>query len=133
MIEEAIISHLLLDSDVSDLVAARIYPSLRPQGQPLPAITLQRIDGAPLFTDDGNAGLEPIRLQFDCWARTYKSAKLTARAVIAALNGFDGPMNAVNCLWVELDAERDMPTEGGTNVVEYPQRVSLDFSIWVKS
>lgn len=131
MIEESIIGALLADMSVKAVISNRVFPVSRPQGTALPAITVFRVDGAPLQADEGPVGLEPVRMQIDCWAKTYSDAKTAARAVIAALNGFDGIMGASTVPLIELDAERDMPREGGTNAAEYLFRVSLDFQVWV--
>lgn len=133
MVEERIIAKLLAASGVTALVSTRVYPVARPQGSTLPAVTLQRIDGAPLLTDEGDSGLENPRIQLDCWGTTYASAKAVARAVIAALNAFDGTLTGVNIPLIELEAERDMPRESGTNVNEYLFRTSLDFLVWRSS
>lgn len=133
MVEERIIAKLLAASGVTALVSTRVYPVARPQGSTLPAVTLQRIDGAPLLTDEGDSGLENPRIQLDCWGTTYASAKAAARAVIAALNAFDGTLTGVNIPLIELEAERDMPRESGTNVNEYLFRTSLDFLVWRSS
>jgi hypothetical protein len=127
--EEEIIAKLLATSGVSLLVAARVYPVSRPQGSALPAITLGRISGAPLYADDGETGLETSRVQIDCWGATYTSAKTVARAVVASLSAFVGSSCGVDFKYVLLDAERDI-RESGANSEEYPFRTSLDFIVW---
>jgi hypothetical protein len=127
--EEALFTLLLGDTGLAPMVGGRIYPSARPQASPLPAITLQRIGGGPLYADDGEVGLEEARLQIDCWGATYTSAKQVARAVTLRLSGFDGQVGATVFQSIELDAERDL-REPGSNAAEYPFRTSLDFIIW---
>lgn len=133
MVEEPIIARLLAAVAVAALVSTRVYPVSRLQGSALPAITVQRIDGAPLLTDEGASGLENPRIQIDCWGSSYGSAKTVARAVVANINAFDGTLSGVNIPLIELEAERDMPREAGANANEYLFRTSLDFQIWRSS
>ena len=130
MIEEAIIGHLLDTMGVSALVSNRVYPLSLPQGRTLPAMTVQRVSGAPLYADDGEAGLVNPRVQVDCWGATYAAAKLSARAAVTALSAYVGDMGGVEVQYVLLEDERDMPRESGANAAEYVFRVSLDFIVW---
>jgi hypothetical protein len=127
--EEALIAYLLAGAGVVELVEARVFPGSRPQRSALPSIVFARVDGAPLYADEGEVGLEDSRIQIDCWGDTYKSAKLTARAVIARLSAFDGTVSGVAFQYVMLDAERDF-RENGSNAAEYLFRTSLDFIVW---
>lgn len=129
MVEEAIIAKLLASAGVLALVSSRVFPVSRPQGSALPAVTIQRIDGAPILSDEGNSELENVRLQIDCWGSKYTDAKKAARAVIAELNAFAGTLSGVYIPLIELEAERDMPREGAT-AQEYLFRTSLDVSVW---
>lgn len=130
--EESIIRLLLSDSGLSALVSTRIHPGSLPQGSTLPAIVMNRISGAPLYTDEGEAGLSQARIQIDCWGETYSSAKQTARAVIACLSAFDGTVGATTFANIMLNAERDLRETGG-DAAEYPFRTSLDFSVWTQT
>ena len=135
--EEAIRARLLATAGLTALVSQRVYCGSRPQGGPLPDIIINRISGAPVYTDDGESGLASARLEIDCWGETYASAKTAARAVIASLSAFFGTVNgdgsppdfAVTFQNILLDAERDF-REGGGNAPEYLFRTNLDFIIW---
>ena len=107
----------------------RVYPGARPQGSALPALVFNRIDGAPLYADDGEVGLAQARVQIDCWAATYTAAKQLARAVKASLSGFVGEAGGVDFPSILIDAERDL-REGGSNAAEYLFRTSIDFIVW---
>jgi len=130
MIEAAVIAHLLADAGVEALVEDRVFPVSLPQGARLPSVVVARVDGAPLLADDGPSGLSNPRLQIDCWGSSYASAKALARAVTSSLNAYSGDMAGLDVPHVELEAERDMPREGGSNQSEYRYRVSLDFLVW---
>lgn len=127
--EEAFIQHLLAASGVTSLAVNRIFPLSRLQGSAYPAVTVQRASGAPLYADDGDVGLQNVRMQVDCWGTTYASAKLLGRAVTAALSGFDGTQSGVEFQFVTLENEQDI-REPGANAAEYLFRVSLDFQVW---
>ncbi len=126
---EALISRLKATSAVTDLVDQRIYPGRRQQAAEYPAISLVLISGAPVYTDDGEAGLENSRVQIDCWGLSYTSAKLAARAVRESLSAFVGTAGGVVFQYILLDAERDFNESGG-NAAEYPFRTQLDFNVW---
>jgi Protein of unknown function (DUF3168) len=130
--EEALIAKLLATSGVASLAQARVFPGRRPQGSALPAIVLNRISGAPIYTDQGESGLATARIQFDCWGTTFTSAKRTARAVIAALSAFFGTAGDYTFQYILLDAERDF-SETGSNATEYLFRTTLDFIVWYEN
>jgi hypothetical protein len=127
--EEALIAKLLAAPGVAGLAGTRVYPGSRPQGSGLPAIVFNRIDGAPLYADEGELGLVQARVQVDCWADSYSGAKGLARATNAALSAFVGEVAGTQFLSIFIDAERDL-REGGANAAEYLFRTSIDFIVW---
>ena len=130
--ENAIVLRLLGDSGVAALVSVRIYPVSRDQGSALPAVTVARISGRPVYVDTGDAGLSEARIQIDCWGADYPSAKNTAAAVKASLSGFFGTLDGVTFQNLLIDAERDSRESGG-NQSEYLFRTSVDFIVWFKT
>jgi hypothetical protein len=130
--EEAIRTRLLATSGVTALVSQRVYCGSRPQGGALPDIIINRISGAPIYTDDGESGLAEARLELECWGTTYASAKNPARAVIVSLSAFFGTVGGTTFQYILLDAERDL-REGGGNADEYLFRTQLDFRIWFEN
>lgn len=127
--EEGIIAKLLATSGVTALVSQRVYPGRRPQASALPAIDIANISGAPIYTDQGEAGLSTARVEINCWGTTYTSAKQVSRAVTAALSAFFGDAGGVTFQYILKDAERDF-SEGGSNAAEYLYRTNLDFLVW---
>lgn len=128
--EAGIIELLLAGPAVSALVGTRVYPLSRPQGAPYPVITVQRITGAPLYADDGEAGLINGRVQIDCYGETYPDAKTLAAAVKTTLSAVaDVTAGGVDFLYVLVEDERDI-RETGSNQQDYPFRVSVDFDVW---
>lgn len=129
MMEEAIIARLLGTSGVAALVGARVYPGSVPQGEAMPAVVINVISGGPLYADDGEVGLDNVRIQIDCWGETYSSAKLLAREVRESLSAFSGTVDEVTFPYILLDTIRDM-REGGGNQTEYLFRTNMDFIVW---
>ena len=90
---------------------SRVYPILRPQNGPLPAITFQRISTVPTVGIGGESSKDVVRVQIDSWAATMEDARLLAREVRAVMdaanrtgvlksrpdNGFDDFDDTVNC------------------------------------
>ena len=130
--EEDIRTRLLATSGVTALVGQRVYCGSRPQGAVLPDVIINRISGAPIYTDDGESGLAEARLEIECWGTTYASAKNVARAVIASLSAFFGTVGDTTFQYILLDAERDL-REGGANSSEYLFRTQLDFNCWFEN
>jgi hypothetical protein len=126
--EEALIAKLLATAGVTALVGTRVFPGARPQGSGLPAIVLNLIAAEPSYSDDGEDGIETARIQIDCWGESYTSAKLTARAVKAALSAFGGTIAGIRFRYIALDLEHDLQ-EPGSGAAEYPFRTSLDFLV----
>ena len=85
--ESALAAYLLAQTGLTSLVGQRITWARRDQGSALPAIVLHRIDGARDYHHAGASGLITSRVQVDCWAASFPSAKGLARAVEAAISG----------------------------------------------
>lgn len=125
--EEALVAKLLASAGVTALVGNRINWTRRPQGNATPAVVLNMIDGSPGYTLAGPDGLYRNRVQVDCWAKTYAQAKLTARAVDAALSGFKGVSGGVSFRAVFIDSERDDYAAEGPDPLN---RTMLDLMVW---
>ncbi|MDZ7906335.1 MAG: DUF3168 domain-containing protein [Cypionkella sp.] len=122
--EEAFRARLLASSGVTALCGTRIDWGSRAQGALLPAIALHGISGAENYHLKGPDGLLQARVQVDCWAMSYGSAKALSRAVLASLSGYRGG----NFRGVFHEATRD-DRESGTNEATRPFRTSLDFNV----
>lgn len=72
--DEALRGVLLGHAPIGAMVARRIDWGVRPQGSPLPGISLHRASGAPQMNMSGAAEWSRDRVQIDCWGRTYKAA-----------------------------------------------------------
>lgn len=126
--EGAIVSKLRGTSGVSAIVGQRVWPGRRPQARTLPSITVFRVDGAPIYTNDGETGLAEGRVQIDCWATTYTDAKNAAGAVKDALSNFEGTQSGTTFRLTYVIDERDTE-EGGSNQDTYYYRTSIDIMV----
>lgn len=120
--ETQLITLLTGATGLAALVSDRITWGRREQASPLPGVTLNKISGGPVYADDGEAGLDEIRVQIDCWGATNTSAQAVAAQVRAALSAHTDSYFR-HCA---LDTIRDL-WEGGANQAEYEYRVSMDF------
>ncbi|AHE56011.1 tail completion protein gp17 [Sphingomonas sanxanigenens] len=128
--EEALIARLLAFAGIANIVGERVWPLVRPEGTPLPALTLQVISPNRTYTQDGPSGFYGPRVQFDSWGASYEDAKLVSRQVTAAVE-LPAIVGGIRFDAGFLDSERDMPITdipGGGKAY----RVSQDFFVWWK-
>ncbi|MFG6586066.1 DUF3168 domain-containing protein [Sulfitobacter sp. MOLA879] len=122
--EELIRDLLLADAGVSGHVGDRVNYGTHPQGEPYPGLVLNTVWDAEGMNIDGPDGVSRGRVQVDCYAMTYGGAKWLSRAVRNVLSGHAG-----GALQGVFHASSRDSREGGTNEVERPFRVSLDFNV----
>lgn len=125
--EEALATLLLGTSAIASLIGNRLTWLVRVQNSPLPSLVLNVISNVPEYSDEGDAGLKQARVQIDCWALTYASAKALARAVKARLSGMRETASGVEFSAAWVDLEQDLFDTGAAGQSLY--RVSLDILI----
>jgi hypothetical protein len=123
--EAALIAKLLAATGVTALVSTRINWSRRVQGAALPCIVLHRVSGLPDVHHAGASGLVVSRVQVDCWAASYGSAKAVARAVETAITAQTFTQGAIRFDVILVDSERDDSTDETTPLF----RTSLDLMV----
>lgn len=94
-LETGLKAHLTADLNLAALIAARVYPVLRPQNAVLPALSYQRISGVRVSSLAGPSYACESRIQIDCWAASYSAVKTLSRAVRKRLDGFRGSLGGV--------------------------------------
>lgn len=95
---------------------SKVYWLERPQGDALPAITLQTISGDRPQTYTGFQGWRISRVQLDAWAASYASARSILDAAVAAL----APLVASNGIRfdrTDFESERDGTDRLGTATI----------------
>jgi len=91
-IEQAVLTELLADSGVTDLVGERIYYVKAPQDVGKPYVVFFKASAPREYSHDGASRLARPRFQFSCFATTYYEAKQIAEAIRAAIEAFSGTM-----------------------------------------
>ena len=131
-IEKAIVSLLRNSAFVAALVSTRIFPELVPQDKPLPAISYNRIFGAPEHVLGGvlSNNLTESIFQINCISKTYGQAVQLAKSVSRTLDGFIGTIQSVKIQGILMVDGRDRITlQPGVDVLKRHAR-ELDFRIW---
>jgi len=111
----------MIETDIfdalKDLVADRCYPLMMPQNPVLPAIVYSRQASDPQYRLEGGSSLSQVRVEIDCYAKTYDEAKSLSAEVRSAMEAasYKGTMI--------FDADFYEP-----DVKLY--RVILDFYVW---
>lgn len=121
--EDELRALLLASGDVTALVGGRINFGTHPQGDPFPAIVLNVISDAEDYHMKGPNGLFQGRVQIDVYGMTYGAAKAASRPVRTLLHCHRGGGFRL----ITHVSTRDS-REGGTNEVERPFRVGMDFT-----
>ena len=125
--EEGLIALILGTSAIAERVEDRLYPGVRPQGSPLPALVLNIFPRPPQYTHGGPCRVGEDRIQVDALAATYTDMKALEKVVRARLSGFRGVVAGVEFQGV-FDAG------GGGDSFEHapPDRIhrhSMDFIV----
>jgi hypothetical protein len=89
-IAAALRAHLLGDTAIAALVAARVYPLRLPQKPVLPAIVLTQISSHRSKHLRGAEALARARYQVDAWAATFDAADALGTLCRRRLNGYAG-------------------------------------------
>lgn len=124
--QAALRKRLVDASPVAAIASTRINWIIRPQGDALPAITLQTISGGNETDYTANQQTQTNRVQIDVWGKTYASVRALAAAVIAAVE----PPHSGDGIRFErsfLENQSDLGEQTDTGFIH---RISLDFIIW---
>ena len=130
--ESALRTFLLASAGLTALVGTRIVWLRRPQGSPLPSITLQVVSGAPDYTMAGRVGLVGRLVQMDVWAATYESMKNVEAALILALDDLTTDPFQGAFIESQRESAEDQDGPDATGSTTY-FRSSLDVRIWHQS
>lgn len=121
-------NYLLAHSAVIAILGSRIHWVRSTQGIVRPNVILHRIAGNRDTTNDGPSGAVASRVQADCLALDFETAKSAAAAIEAALSGMRGPYGSTDFQGCFLDAERTGEEDSSTP--DKLLRISLDFIIF---
>lgn len=85
-----VLARLSSQAGVTAIVSTRIYAGILPQEPTYPALTYNIITRTKEHCFGSDPGNEMIRLQLDCWAKTYAESLSLAGAVRTALSRWRG-------------------------------------------
>jgi len=86
---KAIFSILTTDAEVSAIVGAKVYPRTAPQGVVIPYVVYSIISVTPTDTKDRPSPVDAIRVQIDCYTRTYLGGETLHGAVRDAIDAYE--------------------------------------------
>lgn len=82
--QEAHRARLLANGPLAALIGTGLDWMERPQGKPLPAVTMQCVADGRVQHLKGFEGLQAARVQYDVWGETYASVRAVVEALITA-------------------------------------------------
>lgn len=88
--EEGVIALILGTPAIAEHIDDRLYPGVRPQGSPLPALVLNVFPRPRQYSHGGPVRVGEARIQLDALAATYTDMKALEGVVRARLSGFRG-------------------------------------------
>lgn len=136
---ELLVARLKAITAVTDLVAGRITPDSRLQGNVLPAITYERVTGVETNHSTGATNTARVRFEVTCWADGYVAAYTLAAAVrgdgaAGAESGLSGWKDANGNVWHLVLGPVDAPQSTIPATDEKrAYGVTLDYVVWCSS
>lgn len=124
--ETALRKRLLDDAAVKAIVSTRVDWSLRPQGDPFPAIVLTLVSDDRSQNFGGFNGFRSSRVQIDCYAKDYPTAANLREAVINAVVPA-GEAQGVEFLRAFINTVLDRGDQTDTGFIH---RQLLDITLW---
>lgn len=92
LIEQALMTFLKAQSDVTDLVSTRIYFVRAPQDVSEPYIVVSKVSGPREHSHEGGDGMASPRFQLSSFSTSYATVKGIAAALQTVLQGYSGTM-----------------------------------------
>ncbi len=123
-IEEAIVSKLMDEAAITDLIGQRLYPQVVPQDVARPSMAYQLIDQVPAPSRH-SAHLARSVVQFTCEAETYEDAKVLAAAIREVLTGWSDDMGELR-----IDGAFVVNQSDGYSEQHLAPVVRVDVAIW---
>ena len=116
MIEQAVRSIMVNDAGLSALIEDRCYQETVPAEVSGDAVTFSITTASPTTAHNGDAGLDFVRMQIDCWSDTRAGVISLWNATRMALQDFSGVIDGETIQAVILAAFRDIPQPAETAV-----------------
>lgn len=113
-IEQALMTFLLSQTSITDLVSQRIYFVKAPQKTETPYMIITKVSGLREHSHGGASELAGPKFQFSVFDGTYSGVKNILAALQAALQGYTGSMGGSGGVCVHAafyDNEKDLYEE----------------------
>ena len=129
MIGKAIYARLAADTNITGICGTRIRPGVLGEEEPLPAITYNVISGERLHHTAGESGYVRPRVQIDCWATNYNTARSLADKVRLRIDGLSWTAGGIAVKGCMADFATDdyIPPMDDSQIGTY--RVVQDFAM----
>lgn len=108
MIGKAIYSILTSNPDFTAIVGNRVYPLVIAQGEPMPAVTYQKISNTPTQCKEGVSGLDRFRVQINIYAEKYPDQEALGGIIRDALDNFSGTVSGSQIANITYETETDL-------------------------
>jgi len=92
-IESELYLHLKNDTDLNTLVSGRVYPNQKPQNGQVPYLVYFIVNDKDDICMGGSAYQQDVRVQIDCYSKSYSNVKAIKDATKNALYSFKHALN----------------------------------------
>lgn len=107
-IETSLRDALVANAAVLALISTRIYPQMRAENSPLPAIVYRTVSEDPQRSLRSTAALSRSTIEYECIATTVAGAKALAEAVRQAIADTTGTLGDVSHVAVQHSRSSDL-------------------------
>ncbi len=126
-----LVTFLLAQGPINELVGKGIRPVKSPSGSALPHITLEQIGAKHDRCNAGRTGLANDHYQITAWGRTDAEAEAVAQAISDAIGAAVNVMMGGTAVdHAEVTTERDMPVINASAQAITTFAKQLDVAIW---
>ena len=126
-IGEAIYSILQADTTIKEYVDNKIFPMMAPDARALEYITYTIISDVRNKNKDREVTVDAIRIQIDCFAKTYERVVQISDAVSDVLSYYSGTVEGIDIDIITFEDENDL-----SDIENKTYRKEQDFIIRVK-
>jgi len=107
-VNEALVSLVLANAAITNVIGQRFTPALALDGKAMPCAIYQRISGRHVESLKGSSGLCFARYQITTLATTYKQAAELGELVRLCLEGYSGIVTDLNINGITWEGDGDL-------------------------
>ena len=125
-LQSALRARLIADAAITAAIGTRAFWVLVPQDAPLPYLRMQTVSDPRPQHLGGYNGARETRVQVDCFAKDYATARALAENIIAAV-AEPATVAGVKFGRIKAEGPRDLGEDTSTGFIH---RLSMDLLIW---